>query len=92
MAEALAIWAEAPNAPGSVAQWSIGPQDITLPDKASDTGGLLKVLKGSFFPIFGPWSPEFTIFDLRFGFYAKFQPTGWILRSVDLILTIVFWF
>ena len=33
-----------------------------------------------------------TIFDLRFGFYAKIQPRGWILRSVDLILTVVFWF
>ena len=51
-----------------------------------------KNLKGSFFPIFGPWSLEFTILDLRFGFYAKFQPRGWILRSVDLNLTIVFWF
>ena len=49
-----------------------------------------KKLKGLFFPIFGPWSPEITIFDLRFGFYAKFQPRGLILRSVDLILTIVF--
>ena len=58
---------------------------------------LLKVLlnvllKGSFFSIFGRRSPEITIFDLRFGFYAKFQPMGSILRSVDLNLTIVFWF
>ena len=51
-----------------------------------------KLSGGSFFPIFGPWSPEVIIFDLRFGFYAKFQPRGWILRSVDLRLTIVFWF
>ena len=47
---------------------------------------------GSVFPILGHWSPEFSIFYLRFGFYAKFQPRGWILRSVDQKLTIVFWF
>ena len=51
-----------------------------------------KLSGGSVFPIFGPWSPEFSILDLRFGFYAKFQPRGWILRSVHLKLTIVFWF
>ena len=43
-------------------------------------------------PLRWPQCPEFSIFDLRFGFYAKFQPRGWILRSVDLKLTIVFWF
>ena len=42
--------------------------------------------------MFGPWSPEFSILDLRFGFYTKNQPRGWILRSVDLKLTIVFSF
>ena len=47
---------------------------------------------GLFFLIVGPWSLQFSIFDLRFGFYAKFQPRGWILRSVDLKLTTVFWF
>ena len=68
-----------------------------------NTGGqtcrpnLMNVLKqklsgGSFFQIFGPWSSEFTILHLRFGFYAKVHPRGWILRSVDLKLTIVFWF
>ena len=35
-----------------------------------------KLSGGSFFPIFGPWSPEFISLDLRFGFYARFQPRG----------------
>ena len=44
------------------------------------------------FPNFWPLELGIHILDLRFGFYAKIHPRGWILRSVDLKLTRVFTF
>ena len=35
----------------------------------------------SYFLIYGPWTPDLLIFDLKFGFYVKFPPRNRLERS-----------
>ena len=39
------------------------------------------IFLNQFFLMFGPWTPDLAIFDLKFGFYVKFPPSNRLERS-----------